>query len=48
MLSLDQTVNERVFSELFIGSDVERSDHLKQDLKISPKTSRNQEKSQSV
>jgi len=37
MLSLDQTVNERMFSELFIGRDVEGSDHLKQDLKISQK-----------
>ena len=37
MLSLDPTVNERMFSELCIGRDVERSDHLKQDLKISQK-----------
>lgn len=37
VMSLDQTVNERMFSELFIGRDVEGSDHSKQDLKISQK-----------
>jgi hypothetical protein len=37
MLSSDQTVNEGIFSELCIGRDVEGSNHLKQDIKISQK-----------
>jgi len=37
-----------MLSELCIGRDVEGGDHLKQDLRISQKTARHQEKSQFI